>query len=127
MTKRIKSIIVAVGALGALGALALGGSALATASSPATSPAPAPVEKVSATDTGPAVQQGDPTTPDTSAKHVTGAADPAGPNDTTSADKGNENAPETATEKASETGLSDGPGGHADASSTADNQQQGEH
>jgi hypothetical protein len=134
MHRRIKSITVATGALVVL---ALGGSALATASSPSTTSSPAAAvtpEKTPAADPGPAVQQGDQTTPDRSAaapKEVTDAqADPSGPNDTKSPDNRSaapESAAENTSENASETGPSDGPGGFADAGSSADTQQQGEH
>jgi hypothetical protein len=148
MRKRIKSVTVAAAALAAL---ALGGSALASASSSSSS---AP-EKVSATDPGPAVQQGDQTTPDGAVqakkthavkhgkshakKHakkasaeVVSGSDPAGANDTTSPDPSSassENAAENAPENASESGPSDGPGGHEDApgNPNVDNQEEGEH
>ncbi|HEY6396960.1 MAG TPA: hypothetical protein VIX82_05855 [Solirubrobacteraceae bacterium] len=125
MRKRLKTVLVAAAALAAL---ALGGSALATAAS-----STSPKEKVSATDPGPAVQQGDQTSPDVGAAASRKAAeaqptnDPAGANDTTSPDtRGatSENAPENASENA----PSDGPGGYSDTAGTnADTQQQGEH
>ncbi|MDX6517870.1 MAG: hypothetical protein QOF50_716 [Gaiellaceae bacterium] len=89
-------------ALAALGALAAGGSTLASAGSKQAPPAPpAAVEKQGAdTDT---LQQGDQSAPDT-------AAEAAG----------------SESESASESGVSDGPGGYADSAANADTQQQGE-
>jgi hypothetical protein len=127
MRKRIKSATVV---LAALTALALGGSALATAAGSSSRPAQ---EKVSTADPGPAVQQGDQTTPDgavaakkkATAKHhgkkhgkkgkaaaneSQPGSDPAGPNDTTSPDTGSA-ASENTAENASETAPGDGPGG----------------
>jgi hypothetical protein len=100
--------------IGALASLAVGGSAIATAAQksgaavppPVTAIAPAAADTSSAID-GDNVQQGDQSTPD-----AAGAAE----------------APDSAaTESASESSAaSDGPGGHADAAGTVDNQQQGE-
>jgi hypothetical protein len=105
--------------LAALAALAVGGSALANAAqskshanpappvvanTPAATAAETPAETADAADTD-TLQQGDQTGADT--------PDPAG------------SAAESATESASESAASDGPGGHADPSDTADTQQQG--
>jgi hypothetical protein len=118
MRKQVKSVTVAIAALAAL---ALGGSALASASS---------TEPVSATDTGPAIQQGDQSTPDNSASasrhHVKTAvesqpaSDPAGANDTTSPDGGS-----AAGENGSEAEPSDGPGGHEDPAGDVQNEHEG--
>jgi hypothetical protein len=122
MRKRAKSLTLAVAALAVL---ALGGSALANASG---------TEPVSATDAGPAIQQGDQRTPDNSASaarhHATRAAvsqpvnDPAGVNDTTSADTGSA-AGENSAENGSEAEPSDGPGGHEDPAGDAQNEYEG--
>jgi cytoskeletal protein RodZ len=91
----------------ALAAFALGGSALASAGSgPQTVP---PAQAQSATDSGPNVQQGDQSAPDT------GSA----------AEEASSEAPsESSSESAA---VNDGPGGYADTVANADTQQTGEH
>jgi hypothetical protein len=84
----------------ALAALALGGSALASAARNATPPA--------------AQTQSIPTAPDT---------DNVQQGDQTGSDQADAAGEQTSTE----TGPSDGPGGYADTSSSADTQQLGEH
>src|SRR3981081_4163237 len=114
MTKRFQKFMLTSAALASL---ALGGAVFAQAQSTT----PAASEKVTAPDTD-NVQSGDQTTPDSSAKasrkihhtrhHATKASEVPGV--------------EAPGETGSESGPSDGPGGHADpAGSTADHQFQG--
>ncbi len=112
MLKRFK---MATGAVLGVAALALGGSAIAAATSGSQQPAKAPVKAASETTTGPDtdnVQSGDQTTPDSPAA---GKA---------SESKTSENAPESGTSESST--PNDGPGGHADPPGNVDNQQQGQ-
>jgi hypothetical protein len=117
----------------ALGALALGGAAFAQAQSSSTPPP----EKASAVDRD-TVQSGDQTTPDTTTAKTTrftavtaAPSDPAGGSNAQGPDTGT--TPETPgaenpeTGAGSETGPSDGPGGHADPAGAAgaDHQFQG--
>lgn len=125
MTKRIQKLVLAAAALGAL---ALGGSVFAQAQT--TSPLAKP-EPVSKSDKD-KVQSGDQTTPD-KVKHSgrVAATDPPGGSQAGGPDTGS--TPETPgaenseTGAGSETGPSDGQGGHADApgNATADHQFQG--
>lgn len=130
MHKRIRSLTLA---FSAVAVAALGGSALAGASAS---------EPVGTTDPGPALQQGDQTTPDVATharkharkhaqKHANRAAaetqaatDPAGANDTSSPDT-SAGAEEISTETPSESGPSDGPGGHEDPAGEVQNDYTG--
>ena len=114
MLKRLK---ITIGAVGAFAALALGGAAIAGATSPTPTQAPAPVATSDTTSTPDVgnVQVGDQSAPDTASAN---AADGATTADT--ADTASEPATsETAT-------ASDGPGGYADTNPNADTQQQGQ-
>jgi hypothetical protein len=130
MSKRIQQAVLAVAAIGALAA---GGSAIAAAQNPTSTPAPvtqsstAP-EPAGGPDTD-SIQSGDQTTPDT----ATASPVPAKAASTTSEAPRVEQpaaseAPATAEQPGSETAAnSDGPGGHADepGNPTADHQFQG--
>jgi hypothetical protein len=131
--------------LAARAALALGGSALASAahkSSPPTPPvaqsqanpvapdtsagvADNPAEAPSTAADADTLQQGDQTSSDTAASPASPAAA-----DTAASQAGStagDTADPQSEQAASETGPSDGPGGYADTSASADTQQQGEH
>ena len=100
MRKRVTTI---AGMTAALAALALGGSAIATATQGPTGAAgKAPIEQTTGPDTGAAVQSGDQTTPDKSTS--AGAAESATP----------ESATESSSESSESSAPSDGPGGHED-------------
>jgi hypothetical protein len=93
-----------------LAALAFGGSSLASAASKQSPP----VQQQSAVDSGPNVQQGDQSAPDTGS-----TSDPSSETATPES--------ESASESQSESAASDGPGGYADTGANADTQQTGEH
>lgn len=97
-------------AVAMLAALAFGGSALASAASKQ-APAPQPVQQQSTADSGPNVQQGDQSAPDTGSSNESSSEASAPESDSQS---------EAAT-------ASDGPGGYADTVANADTQQTGEH
>jgi hypothetical protein len=103
MRKRLTTI---AGMTAALAALALGGSAIATATQGTTgATGKAPVERTAGPDTGAAVQSGDQTTPDTATQSTSvGAAESATP----------ESATESSSESSESAAPSDGPGGHED-------------
>jgi hypothetical protein len=122
MRKRLKT---ASGAAAALVALALGGSAIASAtqSSPSNSARPAAkhvVPKAAESTTGPdtdTVQSGDQTSPDASGAKAASAAAPESP--------GAESSSETSSETSSESSsASDGPGGHEDPPGEVDYQSE---
>jgi hypothetical protein len=96
MIKRLKTGVIA---LGAVTALALGGAAIAGAA-----------QSSPGTDQTPAAQVGDQTAPDQPGSAGEKSSETSSSSDTT----------------ASESGPSDGPGGYADTNATADTQQQGE-
>lgn len=96
-------------AVAMLAALAFGGSALASAASKQ-APAPQSVQQSTA-DSGPNVQQGDQSAPDTGSSNESSSEASAPESDSQS---------EAAT-------ASDGPGGYADTVANADTQQTGEH
>jgi hypothetical protein len=120
MLKRLK---ITAGAVGAFAALALGGAALAGATSggtPTQGPAPvAATEVTTGPDVGANIQSGDQNTPDTASASTSAAAPADGTADTPESATSESSTSETAT-------PSDGPGGWADASPNADTQQQGE-
>lgn len=103
-------------ALAALAALAVGGSALASASGGGSSPAKAPA----------ALKQQAPPVPGTETTDSGSAADTDNVQDTSGPDIGTQAGSESS---ASETPGNDGPGGYADepGNPNADTQQQGEH
>jgi hypothetical protein len=118
MGKRLKTI---GGATAALAALALGGSAIASATQPTASASKHHAVKHHAAEktTGPdtdAIQSGDQTSPDVKGKaSSTTAAEPVV----------SETAPETSTETSSESSTpSDGPGGHEDPAGEVDFQSE---
>jgi hypothetical protein len=117
MTKHPRLLL----SLTALGAMALGGTTIAQAASSSPSH---PAEKVAAHD-GDNIQSGDQTSPDPSsptnaARHAAQRA-VYGRHATRSAEPNGEN-PENSTE----TGPSDGPGGHADPPGNVDHQFSGQ-
>jgi cytoskeletal protein RodZ len=127
MHKRLKTI---GGAVAALAVLALGGSAIASATrhTPRNSKKHAismsvAAEKTSAIDTD-NVQSGDQTSPDTHSAKASSASTSETP-DTGSATENSSETPDTgsATENSSE---SDGPGGHEDPAGNVDHQSEGQ-
>jgi cytoskeletal protein RodZ len=127
MRKRLKTVS---GAAAALVALALGGSAIASATqhTPSSSkkraiPTSEALEKTSATDTD-NVQSGDQTSPDRHSAKASSASTSETPDTGSEAEKpsGTSDAG-SATENSSE---SDGPGGHEDPAGNVDHQSEGQ-
>jgi hypothetical protein len=121
-------------ALAAISALAVGGSALASASQKASTPSTPAVtqeqqgEQSQAVDTD-NVQQGDQSAPDATAADESKAIDTDNvqQGDQSGTDQPGEAASSESEQATSESGPSDGPGGYADTNPNADTQQQGEH
>jgi hypothetical protein len=126
MRKRLKTI---GGAAAALVALALGGSAIASATqgtptSSKANAAPAAVapEKTTGPDIG-NVQSGDQTTPDTSSAKASAASTPESGSATETSSETSAETPESGS--ATETSAaSDGPGGHEDPAGNVENQSE---
>jgi hypothetical protein len=128
MGENVRKRLIKLGAaLLAIAALAVGGSALASASDKTSTPATPAVtqeqqgEQSQAVDTD-NIQQGDQSAPDVAAADTSNAVD------TDNIQQGDQSGTDQAGEQAtSESGPSDGPGGYADTNPNADTQQQGEH
>jgi hypothetical protein len=111
MTKRLKQVLLGVGALAAL---ALGGSSLAQAG---TTTVKSTLEPTSAPDRD-TIQAGDQTTPDTPAK----SASVSTAKSSSVADTPESGTPDTPAEAPSSETANDGPGGHADPPGNVDHQ-----
>jgi hypothetical protein len=107
--------------LAALAALALGGSALASAAHKTTPPTP-PVTQTQSNQVAPGTSA---EVADSSVEAQSGAAD--ADNVQQGDQTGTDQADSQSEQAGSESGPSDGPGGYADTSPSADTQQQGEH